>query len=397
MGMRILVVEFRDPEHPQAGGAERLLKEVFGRIARRGHHVDYLCCRAPGAVADVELDGLHIHRRGPQPVFNWLVPWICSAWGVHERYDIVVEGLDKVPFFLPLVERRVPVVAHVPHLFGETIFREANWLAAAYVWAMERPIPWVYRRCRFSALSESTRDDLIRRGVRAEHIRVIHPGLDRQLYRPPEHREAGGGPTVLYVGRLKKYKQVELVLDALVQVRQRVPQVRFEIVGVGDHERALRKRVCTLNLQDHVEFAGWVSETEKVRRMQNADVLVYTSPKEGWGLSVLEANACGTPVVASDSPGLREAVAPGQSGLLVPHGDVDALAQALTLVLTDSAVQSQLRAGALEWAARFTWDRAANEMEQLLMETRREFEHRRGVRPATPTGGNPGVHRNGMP
>lgn len=367
--MKILVVEFRDPAHPQAGGAEAVLVEIFSRIAAAGHSVDYLCCRPPGAAAGETVRGIRYLRRGPQAVFNFTAPLVYARELRRNRYDIVVEGIDKIPFFLPLVERRVPVACIVPHLFGEAIFREAAWPIAAYVWLMERPIPAVYRRSPFSVLSETTRDDVRGRGVDPARIRVIHPGLDLAIHSAPAQKPPRDRPTVLYVGRLKRYKGIELVLEAVARLRGRFPDIRFDIVGTGDHLAALQRRAADLGIAAAVTFAGRVSMEEKIARMRSADVLVYTSPKEGWGLSVLEANACGTVVVASDSPGLREAVVDGKTGFLVPHGDVDAIADRIARVLSDDALHASLRAGALDWAARFTWDRAAAETLALLQET----------------------------
>lgn len=364
--MKILVVEFRDPQHPQAGGAETLLLEVTSRLVSAGHAVDYLCCRPAGATPQCELRGVRIVRQGAQPLFNYLAPIIALRLLRRYKYDIIVEGLDKVPFFLPLWRPNCAVVAHVPHLFGETIFREAPWPLAAYVWAMERPIPLIYRRCRFSALSETTRDDLVRRGIRAPQIRVIPPGIDHDRYRPDSAATPRSPPTLLYVGRLKRYKNIETAIAALARLRRDVPDARLEIVGAGDHEPALRRCATEFGLQDVVEFAGRVSEEQKIARMRRATALVYPSPKEGWGLSVIEANACGTPAIASNSPGLRDAVASGLSGLLVPHGDPDALADAARRLIADRGLALHLRQGALRWAARFSWDRAAQEMSELF-------------------------------
>ena len=366
--MKILVAEFRDPAHPQAGGAEAVLVEVFSRIVAAGHAVDYLCCRPPGLPAEETVRGIRYLRRGAQAVFNYVVPAVYTRELRRNRYDVIAEGIDKIPFFLPLIERRVPVACIVPHLFGEAIFREAAWPVASYVWLMERPIPAVYRRSLFSVLSETTRNDVAGRGVDPARIRIIHPGLDLAVHAAPPAKPSRVRPTILYVGRLKRYKGIEIVLDAVARLRGRFPDLRFDVVGIGDHLDALRRRAAALGISDAVTFAGRVSTEEKVARMQAADVLVYTSPKEGWGLSVLEANACGTVVVASDSPGLREAVVDGTTGFLVPHGDADALADRIGRILSDGVLHAHLRAGALEWAARFTWDRAAAETLALLQE-----------------------------
>jgi len=366
--MKILVVEFRDLRHPQAGGAEVVLHEVFRRIAAAGHCIDYLCCRPPGGPAEEHIDRIRFLRRGPQSVFNYTAAAVYARELRSRGYDAVVEGIDKIPFFLPLLERRAPIVGLVPHLFGESIFREASWPVAGYVWLMERPIPAVYRSSLFSVLSESTRNDLVARGVASDRIRVIHPGLDRGIYRAPPEKPPRVRPTLLYVGRIKRYKGIEVAIDAVARLASRWPDLRLEIVGEGDHQPALRRRVQRMGLTDRVLFAGRISESDKVVRMQAADALLYPSPKEGWGLSVLEANGCGTVAIVSDSPGLREAVVDGQTGFLVPHGAAAVLADRIARLLSDDSLHARLRAGALEWASRFTWDRAADQTLALLTE-----------------------------
>jgi glycosyltransferase involved in cell wall biosynthesis len=117
-----------------------------------------------------------------------------------------------------------------------------------------------------------------------------------------------------------------------------------------------------------VTFLGRVTEEEKVRLYRRAWALVMTSPKEGWGLTCLEAQSCGTPVIASDSPGLREAVRHEVSGLLVPHADRERLAEAMRRFLEEEPLRARLRRGALEFAGTFSWERAADQTMQLIEE-----------------------------
>ena len=370
--MKILVTEFRDLTHPQAGGAEAILFEIFGRFAAAGHTVDYLCCRHPGSAPEDVIQGVRVIRRGPQALFNYVVPGVYARELRRRRYDVIVEGIDKIPFLLPAVERRVPVVCVIPHLFGTTVFREASWPIASYVWAFERLIPPVYRRCRFSVLSETTRDDLSGRGIAADRIHVIRSGIDHGLYTSPAEKPARVRPTVLYLGRLKRYKGIDLAMEAVSRLRDRFPDIEYQVVGTGDFLDALKARAGALGVSANVSFPGHKSGADKVDLLRRADVLVYPSPKEGWGLSVIEANACGTVTVASNSPGLRESVVDGRTGFLVPHGDTAALADRIARLLGDPALYARMRAEALKWAQEFTWERAARETMDLLERAVRE-------------------------
>lgn len=371
--MRVLLIEYRDRKHPEAGGAEIVLHEVFRRIVALGHQVDYLCNGFAGAPRDDDQEGIRIIRRGRQPYFNYLVPWLYRNELKANRYDLIIEGIDKIPFYMPLFERRIPVMAIVPHLFGSTVFQEVSFLTASYVYLLERGVPRLYRKSLFSLLSESTRDDLVARGLPFEQGRVIHPGFTHSDYPAPVVKPVRSRPTVLYVGRIKKYKGVQIGIQAVQILKARYPEVLLQIVGTGDYEPALRNLTRQAGLGAHVEFTGRISHERKVQLLQQADVLIYPSPKEGWGLSVLEANACGTAVVASDSPGLREAVRDGQTGFLVPHGDATAMADRISALFSNSSLYAQMRASGIEWAKTFTWEKAARETLALMEESCRRF------------------------
>ncbi|MEZ4414523.1 MAG: glycosyltransferase family 4 protein [Gemmatimonadota bacterium] len=364
--MRILVLNWLDRENPQAGGAELHLHETFGRIVRSGHAVDLLCSGWQGAPQHAELDGIQVHRVGGRYSHAVQAPRVARALLRKHRPDIIVEDLNKIPLFAPLWSS-VPVLLLVHHLFGGTAFAEASLPLALMTWLFERPIPTVYRKVPTVVVSESTRSDLLARGMSATRMRVVPNGLDHALYRPAAPEQRYAQPTLLSLGRVKRYKRIELTLEALVRVRERVPDARLLVAGTGDHEPALRKHAIGLGLGNAVEFLGFVSEARKVELLQRSWVHVFTSPKEGWGLTNLEAAACGTPSIASDSPGLRESVLDGRTGWLVPHGDVEALADACVSALQDPLELARAGARATEFAAQFTWERTAAEMEQALL------------------------------
>jgi len=160
-----------------------------------------------------------------------------------------------------------------------------------------------------------------------------------------------------------------VLLDAFASLRRKLPDAQLWIVGDGPHKSALEERARKLGLGDAVTFFGFVPAAEKVARLSAAHVAVCPSPKEGWGLTVVEANACGTAVVASKSPGLVDSVRDGETGLLVPHGDVQALTQAIERVLTDPALRAQLETQGLAWSNTFTWERCADESYAVLERT----------------------------
>lgn len=360
--MRILLVNWQDRENPQAGGAELHLHEIFGRIARRGHEVTLLCGGWPGAPARTELDGIAIHRVGTRYTFPFLARRWWRRHGKALGVDVLVEDINKIPLYTPRWGA-ARTIALVPHLFGTTVFREAPPPLAALVWLAERPLRLGYRDVPFQAISASTADDLAARGIPRDRITVIYPGIETDRFTPaPAERDSE--PVFVYLGRLKRYKGIDIVLRAFAALRH--PTARLLIAGTGDHRAELERLAASLDLGERARFLGFVSEEEKLSLLRRAWALVFASPKEGWGITNLEAAACGTPVIASNAPGLRESVRDGQTGYLVSHGDIAAMTERMRSLAESPVRLATLGTSARAFAERFSWDAAAQETEAHL-------------------------------
>ncbi|MEO0085553.1 MAG: glycosyltransferase family 4 protein [candidate division WOR-3 bacterium] len=361
--MRVLVVNWRCIRNPLAGGAEVYFQEVFSRLVRRGYEVTLLAERFPGSAAEETIDGVRVVRAGGKWTFNFTAGRLVGRLAESLDADIVIDDLNKIPFFSPWHTRR-PVLAILMHLFRSSIFRETLPPLAAYVWLAETMIPLAYRNCRFAVLSESSKQDTVRVGIRPEQITVIPPGTDFSRFEPAP--VAGRDPVVLHVGRLKKYKSTDHLIRAARLLRDKGLDFRVVILGDGDDLPRLRKLATKLQLEGTVEFAGFVPEFEKVKWYRRAAMLVESSAKEGWGLIVMEANACGMPVVVADSPGLRDSSRDGVNGLMYPFGDVAALAGHIERLLTDEPLRQRLGRQAIDWARQWTWDAAADRMQAVI-------------------------------
>jgi glycosyltransferase involved in cell wall biosynthesis len=369
------LLNWQDIENPEAGGAEIHLHEIFGRLAERGHEVRAIVSGWAGAPRSALIDNIAFLRVGGRYSYAYRAPRAAQRLLGTWEADVIVEDINKVPLFAPYWTRR-PVVPLVPHLFGTTVFCETNFAMGSMVWASERAIPKVYRNCSFQAISISTATDLNERGVPVEQVSVIHPGIDHEYYCPDKETQRATVPTILYVGRLKRYKGIDVLIKALAKLRDREVDAQLVISGRGNDRSRLERLTKSLGLQDRVDFVGYIGEAEKLHRLRSAWVLAYPSPKEGWGITIVEASACGTPVIASDSPGLRESVRTGESGLLVPHGMVDLWVQAFEKVFSDPGLRGRLGMGGRVHATQFSWERAANETEKhLKWAVRDTFDH----------------------
>lgn len=369
--MRILHVSHRDLRHPKAGGLEVAIHEMSYRWLKKGYEVNILCAGYFGGPSKEMVDGIQIYRIGREEIFNF----IAGFWLQKHQWlnaDIIIEHLSKVACFLPLFSPNRPLVGHVPHLFGKSIFEEVSPLLGFYVYGMEKLLSLGYRQTPIWAMSESTQNDLIKIGLSQSLIKVIMHGADASFFEGPCHPSKH--PSILYVGRIRKYKGlVDPLLKAWKKVIAKKPSARLKIVGKGEYEPVLRSEIETQGLKESVEMLGFIGSSLKdhsLKRelMKSAWLLVYPSAKEGWGLSVIEAAAAGIPSVASNVPGLCESVRDGETGLLVPYGNVDALADAILRLIEDDSLRCQMGEAAQKWSRKFDWDFTANRVLEWMQE-----------------------------
>lgn len=295
-----------------------------------------------------------------------MLPPVVKRFLKTRQYDLLVEDINKIPFYTPLYKGDTPLVAIVPHLFGTTVYRETNPLTASYVYGAESLIPSVYKNTDFEVISPSTRDDLISRGMDGSRIETIFCGMDHDRFTladPPARSET---PLVVTWSRLRKYKSIDVALRAFAIIHKELPEARMLVMGRGPDEDRLRKMSVDLGLNDVVEFRGFMPWEELVRTLHSSHVFLNPSPKEGWGLTVIEANQCGLPVVASNRPGLMDSVRHGETGSLVPYGDEEAFAREALVLLNDKDLWLKRSEAARRWAQTFSWERCAAESLNLF-------------------------------
>lgn len=362
---RILAINWQDLKHPASGGAEIHLEEILRRLVKQGHEIDLLCCNFSGGKREETVEGVNIIRRGSRPIFNYIVPWAFKSLTKRNKYDIIFEDINKVPFYTPLYHN-LPVLVIFHHLFGGSIFKEINFFLGVYIYLSEKPISLLYKKNHLMVVSESTAQEIINKGIAESQVHVIHNGIDQSVYSFDPNVPKFERSTILYVGRIKKYKSIETAIDAMPGILRRLPEVKMVIIGAGDHLPYLKEHVKKKQLSDCIELEGFVPQQTKVEYYRRSHLLVYPSFKEGWGLTNIEANACGTTVLASRVPGLRDSVNEDKSGLLFEYGNVSEFTEKALKILTDDEYRSQLEKGALVHAAKFSWDKTADKTEKLM-------------------------------
>jgi glycosyltransferase involved in cell wall biosynthesis len=249
----------------------------------------------------------------------------------------------------------------VHHVHQKVVEKELNPILAYLVRKAENSIRNTYDH--IIAVSQTTKRDLVKQlGVNEQDVTVIHYGIDHVKYKPGRKFDE---PTILWMGRMKKYKNLEHVVMAFKLVKQVVKDAKLILAGGDEEEHNIKSLVHREGVKD-VTFTGWVSGDDKLRLLQGAWCIVYTSETEGWGMVVLEAAACGTPAVAYDSGALRESIIDGETGLLAEYGNIGQLAQCMLEILSNKGLREMLSEEALSFSYNFDWDKTAEQTERYL-------------------------------
>ncbi|MEO0288658.1 MAG: glycosyltransferase family 4 protein [candidate division WOR-3 bacterium] len=358
--MNILIINWRDLKNPLYGGAEIHITKIAEHLAKK-HKVFFLTSGYKGA-KDESINNVSYIHTGNELLFNYFVTFKIRDLVKEKKIDLIIEDINKVPFFTPLLVK-IPVFVVVPHIFGKTIFKQTNFIFGTYVYLFEKPIRIVYKKSYFEVISNSTRDDLLKRGIDGKRIKVIECGIDKRFFGYDYQKKEY--PQICYVGRLKKYKSVHHLIKAFKKVKEQCKECVLYIVGMGDYETELKKLVKRLRIED-VIFTGYVPEHEKIKILQESWISVYPSYIEGWGIVNIEANALGTPVISSNVLGLKDSVKDGFSGLLYEYGNIEQLAEKILTLLKNREKLKQMENDAKKWAKNFDWEKTNNLSEDFI-------------------------------
>lgn len=280
------------------------------------------------------------------------------------RADLLIDHGDvAIPWLSPLYSRK-PRITIIHQLVKEIFYYEWGRPLADAACFLEKMVYKPYVGSTIVAVSNSTAEDLFRLGIGRESVHVISPACNYVESKVP--LDARRGATVTCVTRFMKYKGLELALAAFQDLLTRFPSATLEIAGYGPDERNVRQTALDMKLTDHVQFLGRVSDPEKAKLYGGSRVLLYPSVREGYGISVIEANAFGTPVVGWDVPGVRDSVRNGSTGLLAPFGDKAALSKNIETLLTNDAMWDEFSENAWIWSRKHSWDESAELFESVI-------------------------------
>jgi len=354
-GKNILLFTWLDLKNPDAGGVDIRCYELFRRFVKQGNKVTFLSSGFKNAKRHDSLDGINIIRQGGKYTFALASVFHYLLKLRKEKYDVIIEDMNKVPLFTPLYVNK-PVLAYYSHLNARAFFKELFFPLAAVAFFMEQVLmPLIYRKERFVAVSPSTSFELQQLGIKSENIFFVPDGLNPGAYKPIPFKNKKPNQ-LLVLDRLKRYKGIHHAIRAMKIIVEEMPDTKMYIAGRGDYEKKLKKMTKRLGLDKNIIFLGYVSDKKKIKLLQESSLLIHSSFKEGRGINVIEANACGTPAVASNVAGLRDSVLHMKTGFLAPYGDANALGKVVLGLLKNDDLRRRLGENAIINARKHDWN-----------------------------------------
>jgi glycosyltransferase involved in cell wall biosynthesis len=348
--VRFLMLNWRDPRNPQAGGAERVSQRYLLALRERGHHVEWFVNQFPGGAPRETVEGLPVSRGGGR---GSSILAAMEWYRAQPRFDLVIDQHHGIPWFAPWW-CGTNCVAYIHEVLGPIWDSFFNWPWNVIGREQEKLTHRFYAGVPFWTPSDSTRQELEARGVRS--VKVLSNGVDTKPLPELPPKPLAAPLRLITVSRLAPNKRVDHAVRLLAELKRRGHAAELMIVGGGDCETDLRQLVAELGLAAVVRFSGRATEAEKNRLLGEAHFLVHPSQREGWGLNVIEANAMGTPALVYPVGGLVDSTVAGVTGLIARAETPAALADELAGLLPAAARYEELRRNAWRRSFEFQWE-----------------------------------------
>jgi glycosyltransferase involved in cell wall biosynthesis len=347
--MRFLMLNWRDPNNPMSGGAERVSQAYLAALLERGHEVWWYANEYPGGAPAETVRGIRIVRGGGKGTS------IIQAWRWYRRqapFDLVIDQHHGLPWYAPWWSG-TNCVAYIHEVLGPIWNAFYSWPLSRIGDWQERWTHWVYRAVPFWTPSESTKRVLHKHGVR--EVQVFPNGTDATPLAELDGKRLCQPVRLVAVARLAPNKRVEHAIQAVRVLLQRGIQSHLTVVGTGEVEVQLQQVAHQLEVAERVTFTGQLPEEGKDAELRRAHLLIHTSIREGWGLNVIEANALGTPAIVYPVGGLVDSTLDGQTGIIARAETPEAVAESVLSLLSQAPEYDRLRLNAWERAKTFAW------------------------------------------
>lgn len=357
--MNILVMSLKGPTIAEGGGAGEVIRQIGKRWIKNGHNVRILCSNDEGLDSRDIINGMEVFRKGT--VYTAIFHFIISYYREHKEWaDIIVENETSFPLFIPIYAYNVRKLVLVHGIKGKIYFQSQPFLKAIIGYVLEKAMPVFYRSTEFVAICTSTKNDLVDLGIPVNNIHVIENGVDAGKFTPNIKFTK---PIISYIGRLEERKCVGDLIEAFLGfICKKFPDSELWIAGFGDKKDEIR--LISEN-HDNIIFYGFVSEEKKIEIFQKSWIFVLPSILEGFPLTILESNSCGTPVVGYRA--LNGPIKDRVNGLIVDERSPRKLAEACMYLLENEGVRSELEKSSREYASNFSWENQSLKVLEIVL------------------------------
>ena len=350
--MNILWLNHRDPKHPKAGGAERTIYEVAKRLVLQGNEVTLYCPKWKGSSSEDRMDGIRIIRKGN----NFTTHVFLPIFLLKNKFDVVINDLAHgIPWISSVFLEKKNIV-FFRHLHARSLPGQVNIILAKIITFMEKMYPYIYRNAKIVTESTTSEEDLLKLGFIKSNIVRIPPGVDLNTFYPGEKTE---NVQLIYFGGFRKYKRPELLLTVFVQLNSLIKNLQIVVAGDGPLLEEMKKQVSLKSY--NLIFRGKIDQKELARLVRESWVNLHFSITEGWGLSIIEASASGTPTVALTAPGVVDTISDSNNGFKVK--EIIQFKNAILNIIQNEEIYSRK---SREFAERFTWENSIQLWNKLL-------------------------------
>lgn len=373
----ILALSWRDITSPKAGGAEVHTHEMLSRADKNKYKIYHLSPQKKGQLTCEVIDNVIYIRHGN--VFTVIFAAMRYYKKYYDDIDFVIDQCNTHRFFTPLWVESKKRIFYIHQLTKEIWDYSAKFPLSKIGKVLEEWFLWLNRHDPVITVSESTRDELVKRGYDKNKIKIIHNGISFKPWTPQQWCAKEEVPIFIYVGRYSPYKGIDVAIKALACVKRKYPCARLWIIGKKD-QKYVDKNLISICKTKHLIWEdaidnnpsgdivswGYVSENKKLELLSRSWVLLFPSIREGWGIPITEAGCVGTPCIAFDSPGIREAVDYGNAGYLCTERTVEGLAAQMCLAISDKIVYNKKRINAYQYSSQFQWDGIGKEFGEFI-------------------------------
>lgn len=369
--MNILFLNWKDVENPEAGGAEIIAFEYARRLVKEGHRVTIFSRSFDNCEAEKVLDGVNLIRQGTR--LSVYIKAFFYYKNLNKKPDLVIDMVNTLSWQTPLYVPREKRIAYVNQLAKEVLYYEFDSPLSQISYFLEPFQYFTYRNTKFMCYSKSTKKDLVDIGINGKNISTFSLGIDHKRYFKGGNKSRT--PLFVFVARLVKMKRADLCIEAMRKIVKKHPEAQLMIVGRGPEEDKLQAEVKRRKLEKNIKFVlkdGFYIDQNpkdlKVKLMREAWALLLPSVKEGWGMVVTEAAACGTPSIVTRVTGLKDSVLENETGLVITSDPkVEDLANAMEKIISDPKSREELSENSVKWAKKFNWDKSYKEFKKIIL------------------------------